>query len=225
MKKKKKLTNFDIITIEKNFPIYYQMKYIEMFVSLFKKFSSQKKLDCALEHVDYQPFKDAINNHDYDFFHQLLEALPQERYKKLMLMHHNYQMIELFFSSLIDYSSKDLISKTSILKVWNNIVSLVLEEVVKSYSEDELSAVIINKDNHRPFIELLKNNEEFDSLLGKRVRIDDTDNKFLFKKQKIAGIDHDDNETTEQKSFDTKYILDEDSLLGEDINGNFVAHV
>lgn len=186
MAKLKKLSHSDIVIIEKNFPIYTKLKFVNMFALLFKKFNSQKKLDFILKHIDYQPFKDALNDHDYEFFYQLIEALPQERYKKLMLIYNEHKMIELFFSSLIDYDITN--SKTLILKIWNSIILLVPEEAaetVKAHPESKLQEIFTNEDYNKFLFESFENNEEHKSLSEKRVRIDDISSEIMSKKQKI----------------------------------------
>ena len=198
MAKLKRLSHRDKVTLEKNFPIYTKIKYTEMFESLFKKFHSEKKLDFALKYIDYQPFKNALKNHDYEFFNQLVEALPQERYKKLMLMYDKCELIELFFLSLDNDSAIDSGSRESILKVWNNITSLMPEEakeIAKAYPESKLKEITLNENNHEFTFELSRNDAIYENMLGKRMKTDDPSIEPGLKKQ-----------ITEKASYNSKSI-------------------
>jgi hypothetical protein len=185
MAKPKKLSSSEITTIEKNFLTYTRLKSIGMFTYLFKKFHSQKKLDFALKHIDYQPFKDALKDHDYSFFYQLTKALPQERYKKLMLIYNENVMIKLFFSSLADCDLESSNMQASILKVWYNIFSLLPEEaaeIFRSYPENQLKEIIINENNDGKLLLELSEENKISNLLEKRTRIDDVSDEVLPKK-------------------------------------------
>lgn len=150
MTKNKILTPHEESTLKENFPIYTKMRCTSMFHTLFKEFHYQQKLSQALQYIDYQPFKSALEWHDYSFFCQLLNSMPAERYKKLALLGNDYELIKLFIKSIIE--DQNLNEKTihACLDASTTISQIISDypEIANSYIKEIYNEENVPKENY-----------------------------------------------------------------------------
>lgn len=130
MPKKATLTDYDEFTLIKAFPLYEQLSYIKMFEALFLQFASEKKLCLALSRINYAPFKNAIQDKKYKFFLDLIKALPKDKYKKLMLLNNNNEIIKEYIEAVVQLNEETLKMNYLLIKETITYLTSILPETI-----------------------------------------------------------------------------------------------
>lgn len=158
------------------------MRYTSMFKTLFRDFYGKKKLSLALKHIDYKPFKWALEAHDYCFFNQLLDVMPAEYYKKLALLRNNYELIKLFIRTTIEDENLNEKAKLDCLNA-----SSAISQIISNYP-DVASSYLNEMHNEENILEENNDNKLFISshlkeLASQTDKIDQNIAKFSVKRK------------------------------------------
>ncbi len=83
---------------------------------IFNELEKARKLEFFLKHIEYKPFKAALEQRDDEGFEGLVNALPK-RQQKLLVLHNDHE----FIKSFIDQAIKDFVAEKLTVTVGDRI--------------------------------------------------------------------------------------------------------